>query len=126
LPFAVVYLDDILIFSRTPENHVRHVEEILNRLNHFFLKMKKCEFFEFEILFFKANLSTRQIHNKKNRFNPRRGGFSKKKKNGYLNWIGPCVRHHPLIQHGYVEGEFKRGESPWFKVIVNIQTVAKA
>jgi hypothetical protein len=32
LPFAVVYLDDILIFSRTPEDHVKHVEEILNRL----------------------------------------------------------------------------------------------
>ena len=53
LPFAVVYLDDILVFSKTPEDHVRHVEEILNRLrkHHFFLKMKKCEFFKSEIPF---------------------------------------------------------------------------
>jgi hypothetical protein len=32
LPFAVIYLNDILIFSKNPEDHVRHVEEILNRL----------------------------------------------------------------------------------------------
>ena len=53
LPFAVVYLDDILVFSKNPEDHVRHVEEILNRLrkHHFFLKMKKCEFFKSEIPF---------------------------------------------------------------------------
>ena len=53
LSFAVVYLDDILVFSKNPEDHVRHVEEILNRLrkHHFFLKMKKCEFFKSEILF---------------------------------------------------------------------------
>ena len=32
LPFAVVYLNDILIFSKNPEDHVRHVEEILNSI----------------------------------------------------------------------------------------------
>ena len=79
LPFAVVYLDDILIFSKTPEDHVRHVEEILNRLrlNHFFLKMKKCEFFESEIPFL-GHLITRMIHNQRNRFNPSRGEFFQK------------------------------------------------
>jgi predicted aspartyl protease len=51
LPFAVVYLDDILIFSRSPEEHVKHVEIVLKRLreNHFALKMKKCEFFKSQI-----------------------------------------------------------------------------
>ena len=51
LHLAVVYLDDILIFSKSPEEHVRHVEEVFKRLrkHHFYLKMKKCEFFKTEI-----------------------------------------------------------------------------
>mgnify|MGYP002173858383 CR=1 FL=1 len=83
-----------MIFSKTPEDHVRHVEEILNRLrkHHFFLKMKKCEFLKSEIPF-KDILSTRMIHNKRNRFNPSRGEFFEKK-NGYLNWIEPGSYFH--------------------------------
>uniref|UniRef100_A0A671X748 Gypsy retrotransposon integrase-like protein 1 n=1 Tax=Sparus aurata TaxID=8175 RepID=A0A671X748_SPAAU len=41
-----VYLDDILIFSRTYEEHVSHVREVLRRLmeNKLFVKAEKCEF----------------------------------------------------------------------------------
>jgi hypothetical protein len=49
----VFYVCTVLraLFTKTPEDHVRHVEEILNRLRlyHFFLKMKKREFFKSEI-----------------------------------------------------------------------------
>ena len=31
--FVVVYLDDILIFRKTREEHIKHVEAILKRLN---------------------------------------------------------------------------------------------
>lgn len=41
-----VYLDDILIFSRTYEEHVGHVREVLKRLmeNKLYVKAEKCEF----------------------------------------------------------------------------------
>jgi Reverse transcriptase (RNA-dependent DNA polymerase) len=44
--FVMVYIDDILIFSRTAEDHLRHVELILARLrqNQLFAKLSKCEF----------------------------------------------------------------------------------
>ena len=44
--FVVAYLDDILIFSDTYEDHVRHVREVLQRLkdNTLFAKLSKCEF----------------------------------------------------------------------------------
>ena len=46
--FAMGYLDDIIIFSKTEEEHLQHVEEILVRLRKFRLKMKreKCSFFK--------------------------------------------------------------------------------
>lgn len=41
-----VYLDDILIFSRSKEEHIQHVREVLQRLldKKLFVKAEKCEF----------------------------------------------------------------------------------
>ena len=45
--FVVVFLDDILIFSKTKEEHKEHVRVVLDCLkkNKVYLNMKKCEFF---------------------------------------------------------------------------------
>jgi hypothetical protein len=44
--FCVVYLDDVLIFSDTLEEHITHVKQVLSHLRGFGLtsKLKKCEF----------------------------------------------------------------------------------
>jgi hypothetical protein len=41
-----VYLDDILIFIKSHEEHVRHVKQVLDvlRKEQLFLKLSKCEF----------------------------------------------------------------------------------
>ena len=46
--FAMGYLDDIIIYSKTEEEHLKHIEQIFRRLEHFGLKMKreKCSFFK--------------------------------------------------------------------------------
>ena len=46
--FVMGYLDDIIIFSKTEEEHLQHLEEIFVRLHKFGLKMKheKCSFFK--------------------------------------------------------------------------------
>ena len=46
--FAMGYLDDIIVFSRSEEEHLQHLEEIFKRLRHFDLKMKreKSSFFK--------------------------------------------------------------------------------
>ena len=42
---CIVYLDDILIFSKTEEEHVEHVKEVLARLREakLYVKLSKCE-----------------------------------------------------------------------------------
>jgi transposase InsO family protein len=49
--FAVVYLDDILIFSRSLDEHKRHVRRVLERLraNGLFAKPEKCVFHQSEV-----------------------------------------------------------------------------
>ncbi len=44
--FVILYLDDILIFSKTKEEHHNHVRQVLKKLleNNLFAKLKKCEF----------------------------------------------------------------------------------
>ena len=44
--FFIVYLDDILIFSKSLDEHVMNVRKVLDvlRKEHLVLKMSKCEF----------------------------------------------------------------------------------
>ena len=51
LPFAMAYLDDIIIYSSTPEEHLQHIKTVFEKLRHAKLSMKlsKCHFFTKEI-----------------------------------------------------------------------------
>jgi hypothetical protein len=53
LSFVSVYLDDILIFSKSPEEHISHVETVLKKIKEhgFFLKLSKCDFFQTSITY---------------------------------------------------------------------------
>ncbi len=44
--FVIVYIDDILIYSRNLAEHRHHVTQVLEQLrkHHLYLKLKKCEF----------------------------------------------------------------------------------
>lgn len=51
--FVLVYLDDILIYSRTSEEHEKHVRLVLEKLREHELiaKLSKCSFFQDQLVF---------------------------------------------------------------------------
>ena len=62
-PFAIAYLDDIIIFSRTAEEHLDHIRQVFKKLwnAYFLMKLSKCHFFVKEIQYLGHNLSTTGI-----------------------------------------------------------------
>jgi hypothetical protein len=51
--FVVVYLDDILIFSKTAKEHLSHLRQVLQTLreNQFYANPKMCDFMKEKISF---------------------------------------------------------------------------
>jgi hypothetical protein len=51
--FIIVFIDDILVFSKTMEEHEEHLRLVLEKLrsNHLYAKFSKCEFWLTEIAF---------------------------------------------------------------------------
>ena len=47
LHYCIIYLDDVIVFSKTPEEHVFRLKAVFEKLKQAGLKLKpsKCEFF---------------------------------------------------------------------------------
>ena len=62
-PFTIAYLDDIIIFSKTPQEHLSHICMVFEKLKsaNFSMKKSKCSFFSKEIQYLGHNLSATGI-----------------------------------------------------------------
>eukprot|EP00253_Pinus_taeda_P016710 PITA_16710 len=51
--FVIVYLDDILIFSRTKREHLQHIRRVFEKLqqNKLLINLKKCTFLQKELIY---------------------------------------------------------------------------
>jgi hypothetical protein len=86
--FIVVFIDDILIFSKTMEEHEEHLRLVLEKLrsNQLYVKFSKCEFWLTEVAFLGRIISA--------------GGVSVDpgKVKDVLNWMSPAtVSEFPRI-----------------------------
>ena len=62
-PFTIAYIDDIIIFSKTPQEHLSHIHMVFEKLRSANLSMKKskCSFFSKEIQYLGHILSATGI-----------------------------------------------------------------
>ena len=51
--FVIVYLDDILIFSKTLEDHMMHIRKVFEKLRKekLLINLKKCSFVKKELVY---------------------------------------------------------------------------
>ena len=51
LNWCIIYLDDVIVFSKTPKEHVEHLAAVFDKISKVGLKLKpsKCEFFKSRI-----------------------------------------------------------------------------
>ena len=62
--FLLVFFDDILIYNKTWEEHLKHLDEVLSILEEhsLYAKMSKCEFGMKEILYLGHIISEKGVH----------------------------------------------------------------
>ena len=60
LPFAIAYIDNVLIYSETLEDHLSHVQQVFDRLrkHKLKLKLKKCQFLRNETNYLGFKITT--------------------------------------------------------------------
>ena len=61
LTYCVIYLDDVIVFGCTEEEHLEHLRVVFERFWKFNLKLKplKCSFFQSEIVYLAHHISQR-------------------------------------------------------------------
>jgi hypothetical protein len=61
--FVVVFIDDILVYSRSEEEHEEHLRRALQKLreHRLYAKLRKCEFWMKQVGFLGHIISTRGI-----------------------------------------------------------------
>ena len=69
LTYCLIYLDDVIVFSETPEEHLQRMHVVFDHLQEHSLKLKpsKCDVFKSEINYLAHHVSQKGVHpSKKN------------------------------------------------------------
>ena len=80
LTYCVIYLDDVIVYGHTEEEHLEHLRIVLERFREFNLKLKlsKCSFFQSEIVYLTHHIMKEGIHPSDEIYEP--------------SWSSPCQK----------------------------------
>ena len=67
LKWCIIYLDDIIVFSKTPDEHIERLRDVFEKLSAAGLRLKpsKCEFFKSRITYLGHTVSKDGIEKEK-------------------------------------------------------------
>lgn len=97
--FVISYLDDLVIFSKSEEEHINHVTLVLNRLreNKLYCKLSKCEFFKDQVTFCGHNISGTGVSITEDQIKAIKVRPNIKSAKDILKYLGLCVYFHDFI-----------------------------
>ena len=83
LKYCIIYLDDVIIFSKIPEEHIARLEAVFKKISDAGLKLKpsKCQFFKKRIHYLGHIVSSKVIET------------DPKKIEAIVNWPSPRTVH---------------------------------
>ena len=63
LPFVELFLDDIIIFSETIEQHLEHIQQVFNKLNQINVRINltKCSWYKTEVIYLGYKISKKGL-----------------------------------------------------------------
>ena len=101
---VVVYLDDILVYSDNPEDHQKHVKEVLRRLhaNNLYCKASKCEFNKDTVEYLGFILSKGGLYMSEEKIEAITDWPTPRKVKDIQSFLGFCNFYRRFI-HGYSE-----------------------